>query len=303
MKRILRGLVVIVAVVVVHPAGAQSPASTDLHNPKISIEYKEPKYLGIYQRVKARKILEGLDQLLSPLRLEHPLKLSIDQEGDICGGDYPNAYYSPDEHTVHICYNWFAMLEDEASVRRYNESEHFSVRTPGLMPGFTRGEVIVGGTVGVALHEIGHAIRHNLDIPRLGREEDTADQMAGFIMLQFGSEVAIPAIKGTINVWHHLQAVRLQRSGGIITVREQQDQHSVGLQRAYNFLCLAYGSPLRAAFEELAANWLPEARKGNCEYEYNTVKRAFDKTIMPRVDQALLKKVQAMQIFKPEDFK
>jgi hypothetical protein len=190
----------IAAIVAVHPAGAQSPASPELHNPKISIEYKEPKYLGIYQRVKARRILERLDQLLSPLQLEHPLKLTIDQEGDICGGDYPNSYYSPDEYTVHICYNWFAMLENEASVRRYDDPEQFNVRTPGLMPGFTRGEVIVGGTVGVVLHEIGHAIRHNLDIPRLGREEDTADQMAGFIMLQFGSEVALPAIKGTINV-------------------------------------------------------------------------------------------------------
>ena len=53
--------------------------------------------------------------------------------------------------------------------------------------------------VGVALHEIGHAIRRNLDIPRLGREEYTADQMAGFIMRQFGSKVAIPASKGAIN--------------------------------------------------------------------------------------------------------
>jgi hypothetical protein len=301
MKRILKTLAMVVAVI--GPASAQSPAPSDLHNPNISIEYKEPKYLHIYQRVKARKVLEELDQLLSPLRLDHPLKLSIDQDGYVCAGDAGNAYYNPDEYTVHICYNWMAMLENEVSVRHYDDPSQFGPRTPGLMPGFTRGEVIVGGFVSVALHEIGHAVRHNLDIPRLGREEDTADQMAGFIMLQFGSKFAIPAIKGTINVWHHLQAVRFKRSGGVFTVGEQENEHSVSIQRAYNFLCLAYGSPLRADFKELTDKWLPERRKENCEFEYLTVKRAFDLTLKPRLDPVLLEKVKAMRIFQPEDFK
>jgi hypothetical protein len=299
MKRILTALSL--AITVTGPAGAQSGAASDLHNPNISIEYKEPKYLHIYQRVKARKVLEELDQLLSPLKLDRPLKLSIDQDGYVCSGDAGNSYYDPDECIVHLCYNWMAMLENEVSIRHYDDPSRFGPRTPGLMPGFTRGEVIVGGFVSVALHEIGHAIRHNLDIPRLGREEDAADQMAGFIMLQFGSRVAIPAIKGTINVWHHLQATNFKTSRGVFTVGEQENEHSVSIQRAYNFLCLAYGSPLRADFKELADRWLPERRKENCELEYLTVKRAFDKTIMPKVDQGLLKKVQAMQIFRPED--
>jgi hypothetical protein len=301
MKRILTALAI--AVAVAGPAGAQSPAASELHNPNISIEYKEPKYLHIYQRVKARKVLEELDQLLSPLKLDHPLKLSIDQDGYVCSGDAGNSYYEPSDHTVHICYNWITMLENEVAVRHYDEPGQFGPQTPGLMPGFTRGEVIVGGFVGVALHEIGHAIRHNLDIPRLGREEDAADQMAGFIMLQFGSNVAVPAIKGFINVWHHLQAVDLRSTGGAITAGDQENEHSMSLQRVYNFLCLAYGSPLRADFKDLADKWLPEKRKDNCEIEYNTVKRAFDKTIMPKVDPVLLKKVQAMQIFRPDDLK
>jgi hypothetical protein len=68
------------AIAVAGPVSAQSPAASDLDNPNISIEYKEPKYLHIYQRVKARRVLEELDQLLSPLKLDHPLKLSIDQD-------------------------------------------------------------------------------------------------------------------------------------------------------------------------------------------------------------------------------
>ena len=203
---------------------------------------------------------------------------------------------------MHICYSWFALLEEEVSVRHYDKPEEFGLRTPGLMPGFTRAEVIIGGTVSIALHEIGHAIRHNLNIIRLGREEDTADQMAGFIMLQFGPEVALLTIKGTINAWHHLQAAKLQRVGSV-TAGEQEDEHSLSIQRAYNYLCLAYGSPLKDAFKQLAETWLPRNRKDNCEFEYLTVKRAFDATIGPRLDPVLLKKVQAMQIIYPDDLK
>ncbi|MFL6796578.1 MAG: DUF4344 domain-containing metallopeptidase [Xanthobacteraceae bacterium] len=100
--------------------------------------------------------------------------------------------------------------------------QSWSPPTPGLMPGITRGEVIVGGTVSLVLHELGHAVRHNLDLPRLGREEDSADQISGFIMLQFGEAVALPTIKGTINVWHHRQAQRLRASKGAMRARNPE---------------------------------------------------------------------------------
>jgi Putative metallopeptidase len=297
MQRILTILAIAAAVTTTHAAMAQSP---ELHNPQITLRYEEPRYLHIYQHVKARRVLERLDQLLSPLKLDHPLTLSIDEGGESCQS--PNSYYDPRKYAVHICYSWIALLEDEVAVQHYDKPGDFGLRTPGLMPGFTRGEVIIGGTVSVALHEIGHAIRHNLNIIRLGREEDTADQMAGFIMLQFGPEVALPTIKGTINAWHHLQAVKLRR-GGAITAGEQENEHSLSIQRAYNYLCLAYGSPLKNSFKELADAWLPKSRKDNCDFEYLTVKRAFDATIHPRLDPVLLAKVQAMQIISADDLK
>jgi hypothetical protein len=222
---------------------------------------------------------------------------------NICRGDDANSYYDPSKYTVHICYNWFYMLENEAAVRRYDDPKQFTIATPGLMPGFTRSEVIVGGTISIILHELGHAILHNLDLPRLGREEDAADQIAGFIMLQFGEGVALPAIKGTINVWHHLQAENLLASRGSITSHEQADVHSISLQRAQNFLCLAFGSPHSAAFKALAEQWLPEDRRANCEHEYNTVARAFDVTLKPRIDPVRMEQVRKMKILNPDDLK
>ncbi len=88
------------------------------------------------------------------------------------------------ERTIKICYEWMDETETRAPQKVSPE-------------GFTRQEAIVGGFVGVLLHEVGHAVNDLLNLPVLGREEDSADQIAGFIMLQFGKDVARIAIKGT----------------------------------------------------------------------------------------------------------
>jgi len=302
----------------VRAANAQaSPTGQPQAGKSFSIEYREPRYLGIYQRVKTRKVLEEFAEFISPLRLDHELKLQFDDDdagssdADICSDASPNSYYDPEKFLVHICYNWLAMLENEASVQFYKDAKDFvywsprvaggqtNPPTPGLMPGFTRGEVIVGGTISNVLHEMGHAIRANLDLPRLGREEDTADQIAGFLMLQFGKDVALPTVKGTINAWHHLNAVRK----GKVSIAYEADVHSLSLQRGLNFLCLAYGSPHSADFKGLADRWLSDERKENCTSEYATVRRAFNMTIMPHVDSTKLEKVRTMRILNPEDLK
>jgi hypothetical protein len=125
----------------------------------------------------------------------------------------------------------------------------------------------------------------------LGREEDSADQIAGFIMLQFGKEVARTAIKGTAFVW-------------LTFSREDQavywDTHSTPAQRFYNFLCIAYGGD-PATFKDLADKWLSKARAEGCAHEYQQARNAFRKTVLPHVDQELMKKVQSIKWLQPDD--
>jgi hypothetical protein len=40
---------------------------------KFTAEYREPRHLQIYHRVKARKVLEELTEFMSPLQLDHDL--------------------------------------------------------------------------------------------------------------------------------------------------------------------------------------------------------------------------------------
>jgi hypothetical protein len=293
MNRLLS--IVLLAAAVAWPgvSTAQSP-SAPARNPNIVVDYIEPRppidpqdqnyardmaayqrFMKIYQRMKQRQVLEELSAFLAPLRFPRTLRVRTKPCGVI------NAFYDPDEWTVNICYEWIDATETMAPQTVSPE-------------GFVRREVIVGGFLGVVLHEMGHAINDMFSIPVLGREEDTADQIAGFVMLQFGKNVARTAINGTAFVW-----LTFARQGGDDAY---WDVHSTPGQRFFNFLCIAYGGDPET-FKDLAAKWLTKARAENCAHEYQQVKNAFVKTVLPHVDQDLMKKVQATKWLRTDDDK
>src|SRR5262249_40040434 len=63
--------------------------------------------------------------------------------------------------------------------------------------GVTREIAVAGAIIQVALHQTALAIFDILQIPVWGREADAADKLAGFIILQFGKDVALPTLRGT----------------------------------------------------------------------------------------------------------
>ena len=69
-------------------------------------------------------------------------------------------------------------------------------------------------------------------------------------------------------------------------------------QRFYNTLCLAYGGEREWFKDFVDKGWLPKERADNCANEYQQVKYAFVKTILPFIDQDLMKKVQARDWLK-----
>jgi len=260
-------------------------------NSSVVTRYTGWKYQALYERVKKRAVLEEISEFLSPLKLKKKLIF----ETTSCG--VVNAFYDPTDQTVHLCYEMLDWIENVAAVSPDKLKQTPDAPRRGLLPGVTRAEAIVGAIGGVALHETGHAVFDIQQIPRLGREEDAADMVAGFVMLQFGSEVARVMIKGMFNVTHNWQA-----ESPNISVAALADSHSLALQRGFAILCLAYGKE-PDTFKDLAQAWLPPARQPSCAREYRQAENAFRKTILPYVDQALMKKVQQMQILRPEDSK
>jgi len=263
----------------------------ELKNSNVVTRYTGWKYQALYERVKKRAVLEEISEFLSPLKLKKKLIF----ETTSCG--VVNAFYDPTDQTVHLCYEMLDWIENVAAVSPDKLKQSPDAPPRGLLPGVTRAEAIVGAIGGVALHETGHAVFDIQQIPRLGREEDAADMVAGFVMLQFGSEVARVMIKGMFNVTHNWQAETPNISVALLA-----DSHSLALQRGFAILCLAYGKE-PDTFKDLAQAWLPPARQPSCAREYRQAENAFRKTILPYVDQAQMKKVRQMQILRPDDSK
>jgi hypothetical protein len=282
MKRLLSRAAVAIAVALTTgtlPAlsTAQAEPNARPRNPNIVVDYIEPRppidpkdkdfnrdmtayqrMLKIHERMKQRQVLEELAAFLAPLKLPKVLRVRTKTCGEV------NAFYNPDEYTVNICYEWIDATETMAP---QTTSE-----------GFSRQEVIVGGFIGVVLHELGHAVNDLLNVPVLGREEDTADQIAGFMMLQFGKDVARTAVKGMAYVW-----LTFAREGN-----------------APYFLCIGYGGDPET-FKDQVAQWLTPERVASCTHEYQQVRNAFIKTILPSIDQEMMKKVQAQKWLSTDD--
>ena len=253
------------------PAHAQIPA--ELKNSKISIAYippQNPKYLPIMQRLKNRELLERLSAFLSPLQLPHAFYLVARECKE------PNAFYNPANWRIEICYEMIELIE--------------KVAPPPNNPvdGFTRDEVVVGAFVGVLIHEVGHAVFDMFNVPVFGREEDAADEMAAFIAVQFNKDVARTITRGFAFLWR-----AFARMGG--EPKEWGDysgEHGANQQRYYNVLCMGYGADPQHFKDFIDKGWLPKERAAGCAAEYQQVRQAFAKTVLPFINQSLIKKVQ-----------
>jgi hypothetical protein len=263
----------------------------ELQNPNVRVDYIEPqrptdpqsdtyqremaayeRYMRIYERMKRRQVLEQFSQFLAPLKLPRILRVATVQ----CG--IGEAFYMARISAIGFCYELIDAIESEAPIERSAE-------------GITRAEAILGGFVGVLLHEGGHAVSDIFQLPVLGREEDTADEISAFIMLQFGEQVSRTAIKGTFHLWLRVSELSQGAYFGV---------HSTPAQRYANYLCIAYGRDPQI-FKDLADQWLSPERAKNCPREYQRALNAFNKTIRPHVDEALMQKVRALPVFRPGD--
>jgi hypothetical protein len=247
---------------------------------RIAISYvppTNPAHQRIYELMKERRILERFKEYLSPLRL--PRTLLLKTAG--CDGE-SNAWYEESDHTVTVCYEYI----DE--VLR-------NVPDMTTVAGVTPRDAVVGPTIEVFLHEISHAVFNLLKIPILGREEDAADQIADYIMLHLGKDIARITVGG-VGYMYRLESTQSQTPGA----KQFANVHGLPAQRLYNVLCMAYGSDPELFGDVVQKGYLPEDRADGCGDEYKQVEYAYKKLIFPYVDQEVKKRVQAPKLLKPK---
>ena len=267
----LLGFAALLAAAPAAPALGQDLAA----NSQVEIAYlppTNPALETIYQQVKTRGILEEMQKFLSPLKLPHKLTVQTGQ----CG-----ATYVPYEHgPVTICYEYLDQIERLAPAK---------VSTDGV----TRANAITGAFVQVALHDVAGAVFNELQVPIWGRVEDAADKIAGLIMMQFGTDVALRVLTGTTYFF--------QVTSHTWTGDDFSDERGTEDQRFYNYLCIAYGGDPKTFGYVVTNNLLPKSRADGCAHEYSELVYAFRTTILPFVDPVLLAKVRATEWVRPND--
>jgi Putative metallopeptidase len=252
------------------PASVTTAQAAAARANRVSVSYVPPKnarHQVIYEQLQEVDFLEKLQQFLAPFRL--PRALLVKVAG--CDGD-ANAFYEKDVITV--CYEYIEQLRK-------------TMPAETTLAGVTPLDALAGPLIDTCLHEFAHALFEMLELPVLGREEDAADQVSAYIMLQLGKVEARRLIGGVAHAYQtEAEAVTAPPA-----MTHFADVHGTPAQRFYNVLCIAYGADKQLFGYVVERGYLPKERAEDCEDEYRQVARAYEKLIGPHVDPNRAKKV------------
>jgi hypothetical protein len=122
----------------------------------------------------------------------------------------------------------------------------------------------------VLYHEVAHLLFHQLDLPILGREEDAADNMATWTLLNKRTEATDRVLADAAQGWI-LSGIAYDSGGD---ESDYAANHSLDKQRAYQIVCLMVGMD-ETAFRPIANEYRMERdRQDACYWDYDTVDRA-----------------------------
>jgi Putative metallopeptidase len=140
-----------------------------------------------------------------------------------------------------------------------------------------RVEFVLGNTLFILLHEMGHVHFSEMKLPVLGREEDEADTFAAITMLRVGTSFSERVLANASQGWFFSDR-RNQQTGAKPLY---YDEHALSPQRAYQIVCLMVGSD-PAKFKSLADDAkMPESRQQSCKRDYAKALRSWDMVLAP----------------------
>ncbi|MFK7855568.1 MAG: DUF4344 domain-containing metallopeptidase [Granulosicoccus sp.] len=126
------------------------------------------------------------------------------------------------------------------------------------------------------VHEVGHVLFSQYDLPLLAREEDAADALASVLILEYvenGADVVLNAadmfgLESEDSEWFYQS--------------DFWSEHSLDIQRYYTALCHVYGSDPDAHDSLVNDEYgLSAERAEVCEYEYERIRRGWLAVLSP----------------------
>ncbi len=206
------------------------------------LEVSTPKYRDIDRQVKGAKLLEdAADKLNQALSLPRDIYLRTKDCSEV------NAFYNAAERSVTMCYELMEHfyrifrstgISDEKAYSKMNDAVRF-----------------------VFLHEIGHALIDQYQLPVAGNEEDAADRCSAYINLKELGEDGVRAVFAAAEAFS-IESKRTPQK------RNLADEHLLSEQRFYNSLCMIYGSNPEKHANIVNEGYLPKERAVRCRGEY-----------------------------------
>lgn len=231
---------------------------------KMTVTYENatsPAAIAGRNLIQQNHLLEDLaDGINQSLKLPYDIPLI----GKQC--DEANAFWSPDDKTVTICY------EDAAdALDIYTKAGDADPQTAAL-----------NSEIATFYHETGHMVIDLYDLPTTGREEDDADQLAAYILLTPGPDGKIDpgSIQAVKDFAREFKGYSEQK-GDQIDEGQFADTHSLDKTRMYNLECWVYGADPADNADLVNEGLLPQDRADGCEAEYQKLSSSWDALLGP----------------------
>jgi hypothetical protein len=254
-------------------AGCGSGSDTGTDSGRMTVSYGDastPEASRGRTLMRNEKLLEGL---AADVNVSLKLPRDVELAGEQCG--QANATWNSAKNRIKICYELV-----DLNLRLFDRNS-----ADGEVLGeLSQPQAVVAvtdATEATFFHELGHAVISLYDLPVTGQEEDVADQLAAFVILQsdgFLRDFPNPArVAGEYAEMFNLWAAKR----GAADQSDFAAEHSLNESRMYNLKCWIYGSAPAANAGMITDGSLPADRAAGCPLEYQQLSKAWSTLLAP----------------------
>jgi len=218
------------------------------------------------EAIRGRELLANaqvLEELAGDINSSLKLPGDIALVGEQCG--QVNATWNSTDRRIKICYELV-----DLSLRIFGDDA-----VPNSVAEATN------STIGVFFHELAHALISIYDLPFTGREEDVADQLAAFVILEPDGVLKDFPNPSIVAEDYALMFKLWAEQRGAVGLSDFANAHSVNEARMFNLKCWIYGSDPAAHADMIADGRLPKDRATGCQEEFDQLSRAWSKLLAP----------------------
>ena len=230
------------------------------------------------EAIEGRELMENahlLEEVADDVNASLELPSDIALVGEQCGT--ANASWNSTERRVKVCYE----LAD-LNLRLFEADPDHEQAHPGHRD-TDPAQAAINATIGTFFHELGHAVISLYDLPVTGREEDVADQLAAFAILEPQDLLKqFPNAAGVAGDYALMFKLWAAQSEGVSRT-DFAAAHSLNQTRMFNLKCWIYGSDPAAHADMVEDGRLPADRAAGCPEEYQRLSRAWYKLLAPHL--------------------